>query len=219
MLQAQSSAPIAATSALAMKARLRPIRCINSEAGKEVTAKPRMDIDKGSVAKAGSGAMRVPTIPPKETRMMVPHAAKAWARVKVQTCCMRQRRLSSLGVRRRDSEYIRSMPCVMLPRMTDETTRGQAPLPAPQPAFFENPVIDNLIAVTLELGAELWVQRERMRIIERLLAEKGVVTPELIEQYAPSPDEIERNRAERDAFVQRVFGIFGREMVRATPDS
>lgn len=150
---------------------------------------------------------------------MVPHAAKAWARVKVQTCCMRQRRLSSLGVRRRDSEYIRSMPCVMLPRMTDETTRGQAPLPAPQPAFFENPVIDNLIAVTLELGAELWVQRERMRIIERLLAEKGVVTPELIEQYAPSPDEIEHNRAERDAFVQRVFGIFGREMVRATPDS
>ena len=57
-----------------------------------------------------------------------------------------------------------------------------------------------------------------MRIIERLLAEKGVVTPELIEQYAPGPEERERTRAERDAFVQRVFGIFGREMVRATPD-
>lgn len=110
------------------------------------------------------------------------------------------------------------MPCVMLGRMTDDTTRGQPPLPAPQPAFFDNPVIDNLIAVTLELGSELWVQRERMRIIERLLAEKGVVTPELIEQYAPDPEEIERSRAERDAFVQRVFGIFGREMVRATPD-
>ena len=83
----------------------------------------------------------------------------------------------------------------MLRCMTDDTTRGQAPLPAPQPAFFDNPVIDNLIAVTLELGSELWVQRERMRIIERLLAEKGVVTPELIEQYVPGPEERERTRA------------------------
>lgn len=92
------------------------------------------------------------------------------------------------------------------------------PQPAPQPAFFDNPVIDNLIAVTLELGAELWVQRERMRIVERLLAEKGLVTAELIEAYTPSAEEAERSKAERDAFVQRVFGVFGREMVKATPD-
>jgi hypothetical protein len=57
------------------------------------------------------------------------------------------------------------------------------PQAAPEPAFFDNPAIDNLIAVTLELGAELWVQRERMRVIEKLLADKGVVTAELIEQY------------------------------------
>ena len=114
--------------------------------------------------------------------------------------------------------------------MKDATTRAQTPQPAPtsasqpvpqpapQPAFFDNPVIDNLIAVTLELGAELWVQRERMRIVERLLAEKGLVTAELIEAYTPSAEEAERSKAERDAFVQRVFGVFGREMVKATPD-
>lgn len=107
----------------------------------------------------------------------------------------------------------------MLRCMSDDPIRSERPVPAPQPAFFDNPVIDNLIAVTLELGAELWVQRERMRIVERLLAEKGVVTPELIEQYTPSPEESERSRVERDAFVQRVFGIFGREMVPATPVS
>jgi len=107
----------------------------------------------------------------------------------------------------------------MLRCMSDDLSRSERPVPAPQPAFFDNPVIDNLIAVTLELGAELWVQRERMRIMERLLAEKGVVTPELIDEYTPSPEEVERSRAERDAFVQRVFGIFGREMVRATPET
>ena len=91
--------------------------------------------------------------------------------------------------------------------------------PAPEPAFFDNPAIDNLIAVTMELGAELWVQRERMHIIERILAEKGVVTAELIEQYTPSVEETAAVRAERDAFVQRLFGAFARETVKATPEA
>lgn len=93
------------------------------------------------------------------------------------------------------------------------------PTPAPEPAFFDNPAIDNLIAVTLELGAELWVQRERMRVVETLLAQKGVVTPELIEQYLPSDEEAARARAERDAFVSRVYGVFARPTVKATPDA
>ncbi|MCC6172262.1 MAG: hypothetical protein IT481_09570 [Gammaproteobacteria bacterium] len=92
------------------------------------------------------------------------------------------------------------------------------PAPAPEPAFFDDPAIDNLIAVTLELGAELWAQRERTRVIEALLAHKGVVTPELIEQYQPSEAEAARSRAERDAFVSRVYGAFARATVKATPD-
>ena len=91
------------------------------------------------------------------------------------------------------------------------------PQPAPEPAFFDNPAIDNLIAVTLELGAELWVQRERMRVIEKLLADKGVVTAELIEQYQPSTEELARSRADRDAFVSRVYAAFARQTVKATP--
>jgi hypothetical protein len=99
------------------------------------------------------------------------------------------------------------------------TDKQNAPQPAPEPAFFDNPAIDNLIAVTLELGAELWVQRERMRVVEALLAEKGVVTQELIEQYMPSAEMQARSKSERDAFVQRVFGAFARETVKATPDA
>lgn len=95
--------------------------------------------------------------------------------------------------------------------------RAGPPAPAPEPAFFDNPAIDNLIAVTLELGAELWVQRERMRVIETLLAEKGVVTPELIEQHQPSDEEAARARADRDAFVNRIYGAFARQTVKATP--
>lgn len=100
---------------------------------------------------------------------------------------------------------------------TPAPDRASAPAPAPEPAFFDNPAIDHLIAVTLELGAELWVQRERMRVIEKLLAEKGVVTPELIEQYQPSDEEAARARVERDAFVNRIYGAFARQTVKATP--
>jgi hypothetical protein len=95
------------------------------------------------------------------------------------------------------------------------TSKG--PLPAPEPAFFDNPAIDNLIAVTLELGAELWVQRERMRVIESLLAQHGVVTSEMIEQYRASDEQAAQARAERDAFVNRVYGAFARPTVKATP--
>ena len=91
------------------------------------------------------------------------------------------------------------------------------PVPAPQPAFFDNPAIDNLMAVTMELGAELWVQKERMRVIEKLLAERGAVTAEAIEQYSMSPEEAARVQAERDAFVRRLYAAFTRDTVPATP--
>ena len=79
-----------------------------------------------------------------------------------------------------------------------------------EPAFFEDPTIDNLVDVTLALGAELWVQRERMRIVETLLAEHGKVTPEMIEAYQDPPERQAQMKAKRDAFVDRLFGAYGR---------
>lgn len=92
-----------------------------------------------------------------------------------------------------------------------------APVPAPEPAFFDNPAIDNLIAVTLELGAELWLQKERTRVIEHLLAQRGVVTRELIDAHVDSDEEAARITLERAQFVNRVFGLFARQTVRGTP--
>jgi len=98
-------------------------------------------------------------------------------------------------------------------RMTDPTL----PQPSPQPAFFDNPAIDNLIAVTLELGAELWIVKERLRVIERLLAEQGVVTALAIEQHTSAPEETARVQLEREAFVNRLYAALARDSVPATP--
>lgn len=91
------------------------------------------------------------------------------------------------------------------------------PQPAPLPAFFEHPVIDNLVTITLELGAELWVQKERMRVMEAILAEHGVITRETLERHRDSPEESARVQAERDAFVKRLYGILVEPRVKATP--
>ncbi len=58
----------------------------------------------------------------------------------------------------------------------------------------------------LELDAATWVNRDRLRVIETLLSEKGVVTTEMIEQYVPGDEEREAVKAERDAFVKRLYG-------------
>ncbi len=70
--------------ALPINAGLRPVRCIKRAAGKEVQAMPKTDSDSGKVASKGSGAIRLPAIPPKATSMMVPQAEKACAKVKIQ---------------------------------------------------------------------------------------------------------------------------------------
>ncbi|PHX98482.1 MAG: hypothetical protein CK529_12835 [Rhodospirillaceae bacterium] len=76
------------------------------------------------------------------------------------------------------------------------------------PVYFENPMIDALVTVTMELGAAQWVQQERLRIIEKLLTEKGVVTTEMIEKYVSSEDERQAARKNRDAHVTRLYGAF-----------
>ena len=78
------------------------------------------------------------------------------------------------------------------------------------PVYFENPVIDALIAVTMELGAAQWVQTERQRIMEKLLTEKGVVTTEMIEKYVPSEEERQATKKNRDVYIGRIYSAFGK---------
>ncbi|MBL8629872.1 MAG: hypothetical protein JNM81_09605 [Rhodospirillaceae bacterium] len=78
------------------------------------------------------------------------------------------------------------------------------------PTYFENPMIDALVSVTMELGAAQWVQHERLRVIEKLLAEKGVVTAAMIETYAPSETERQAAKKARDEFIGRIYGAFAK---------
>jgi hypothetical protein len=78
------------------------------------------------------------------------------------------------------------------------------------PVYFDNPMIDALVSVTMELGAAQWVQQERLRIMEKLLTEKGVVTTEMIEKHVPTEAERQAAKKNRDAFIGRIYNAFSR---------
>ncbi len=80
-----------------------------------------------------------------------------------------------------------------------------------QAVFLGNPLFDNMMTSMIALGAEVWSNRRRMRIIEKLLQEHGSVTNEMIEAYEPSEEEAAAEQAERDAFIERAFGSLARE--------
>ncbi len=65
--------------------------------------------------------------------------------------------------------------------------------------------VDSMMTAIVALGSELWATKRRMKVMERLLQDKGVGFDE-IEQYVPSPEETRQWDLERDQFVAAVYG-------------
>jgi hypothetical protein len=81
---------------------------------------------------------------------------------------------------------------------------------AERPAYFENVAIDNLFSISLELGAALWVVTDRVRTLEGILKETGLLTEEMIESHKPSR---EQTREARDEFINQIYGV-----IKYSPD-
>jgi hypothetical protein len=80
-----------------------------------------------------------------------------------------------------------------------------------------HPMIDSLMQVVIALGAEVWSGQKRVKIIEQLLATKGNVTPDMIEQYVASEAEDAQWDAERKAMVDRVYRVMSQNTSAAAP--
>jgi DNA-directed RNA polymerase delta subunit len=68
--------------------------------------------------------------------------------------------------------------------------------------------MDTLLGIVVSLGNEVWVMRDRMRVIEKLLESKGAISRADIEAYKPTPEEEEEIRKDNDAFMARLFRVF-----------
>lgn len=80
--------------------------------------------------------------------------------------------------------------------------------------FYEDPAIDQLMAITVALTAELYVAFERLDTLERLLEQHGLPVKAGIEAYQPDEAvEAERFRR-REELIQRVYQVLDQYAAR-----
>jgi hypothetical protein len=77
-------------------------------------------------------------------------------------------------------------------------------------SLFPQQVVDNMMHVLIDMGAELWAVRRRMAILERVLEKVGVSSND-VEQYTPSAEDQRAWQQERDIFIRRAFGALTRK--------
>lgn len=98
--------------------------------------------------------------------------------------------------------------------MTDTATKIEVPTELGDEiggngrVYFDNVVIDNILDALLELSASVWSHHDRVIVLEKILAAKGVSVSEEIEAHMPDQAEIAARAAEREEYVERIFGAF-----------
>jgi hypothetical protein len=76
---------------------------------------------------------------------------------------------------------------------------------------------DSLMRMILELASEVWVQRDRLEIVEHLLDEHGQVTRAAIDDYVPTDEVKAQLAAGRTQFVNRLLAAAQHGTEPATP--
>jgi hypothetical protein len=70
--------------------------------------------------------------------------------------------------------------------------------------FFPDPNVDRVLGVVMELASELYVLRDRVRTLEQLLEQKGVLSADELRAFEPSAEERAARLADRDALIARI---------------
>jgi polyhydroxyalkanoate synthesis regulator phasin len=93
------------------------------------------------------------------------------------------------------------------PRLLDPRLKAKGR----RPYFFDDPAIDKLLSITMAVAGELAVTRERLDTVERLLAQKGLLSADEIDAYRPDETSKEERAAWRSDYVARVLRILQNE--------
>ncbi|MBI4233281.1 MAG: hypothetical protein HY686_02450 [Chloroflexi bacterium] len=84
-------------------------------------------------------------------------------------------------------------------------------MPEPFHAF-PDPVQDKLLGLILALGAEVWVLKDRLALLEEALSTRGISVSDLIEELAKRPERVATIEQERNAFMERFLRILTMEV-------
>ena len=90
----------------------------------------------------------------------------------------------------------------------DAATAAQLANAAPQgkrPEYFGDSMAENHFSITMAVVAELAVARERIDTLERVLASKGLIEVDDIENYKPDADSAEQRQLAQVEYSARIF--------------
>jgi hypothetical protein len=73
------------------------------------------------------------------------------------------------------------------------------------PHFFDDPNIDRLLTMVMELASEVSVMRDRLDTHERLAALHGIYAEKDVEGYRPSEEEAKVRQEWRSRFLDRIL--------------
>lgn len=81
-----------------------------------------------------------------------------------------------------------------------------------RPVYFDDPQVDQLLSIVLELMGEVSVLRERLDTLERLAEAAGILSRTEIEAYQPSEAVAAERSQWRKAYLQRVLRVLQAEV-------
>lgn len=102
--------------------------------------------------------------------------------------------------------------------MSEKTlhTALRKPVTGEEPVFFGHAMIDGLVGTVTTLASELYITRDRVRILEAVLVKSGVISPDAVETYVEDADAEAARLASLKRYVERVLSDL---LVRQRPDS
>jgi hypothetical protein len=75
-----------------------------------------------------------------------------------------------------------------------------------------SPHLDNLVTVSIAIGAEIWALKQRQIISEKLAEKNMPATNAAIEGYKPTKEEEAEWETERRGLAKRMYGVLAREV-------
>jgi len=85
-----------------------------------------------------------------------------------------------------------------------------------RPAFFEDPAIDTVMTVMLEVMTENWTMRERLYALEKALTASGALPPNAVDDVKWSDTEKMAHEGERQRILNDAFRALNRSFVSRT---
>ncbi|WP_375444932.1 hypothetical protein [uncultured Fibrella sp.] len=81
-----------------------------------------------------------------------------------------------------------------------------------RPYFFDDPMVERVLNITMAVAGELAVARERIDTLERLLESKGILTRSEIEAFAPTPEQEAQRQGWHAEYIARVLRVVQQEL-------